>query len=106
MVWYKDEPQHYVTRNKNEFNNFNLHVVINGKGYLKTKNETYILQQGDSFLYFPSEEQHYFSYKEQPWEVIWVHFSGNYLKDFFIEKGFNLSNVWTLKLWEHVKLSI
>lgn len=104
--WYKEEPQHYVTRGTNEFNNFNLHVIINGKGYLKTKNETHALHTGDSFLYFPSEEQHYFSDREHPWEVIWIHFNGNFLKEFFIEKGFQLTNVWTLKLWERVKISI
>jgi AraC-like DNA-binding protein len=104
--WYKDDPQHYVTRDRDEFNYFNLHVVISGKGYLKTKNEVYVLQQGDSFLYFPSEEQHYYSDRENPWEVVWVHFSGNYLKEFFIEKGFHLSNVWTLKLWNNIKTAI
>jgi AraC-like DNA-binding protein len=104
--WYKDEPQHCAIREKNEFDYFNLHVVISGKGYLKSNNDLHMLQQGDSFLYFPSEEQYYYSDKEDPWEVVWVHFRGNYLKEFFIEKGFHLSNVWTLKLWNNIKIAI
>ncbi|WP_160685947.1 helix-turn-helix domain-containing protein [Clostridium sp. C2-6-12] len=104
--WYKDEPQHCAIREKNEFNYFNLHVVISGKGYLKANNHVNVLQPGDSFLYFPSEEQHYYSDKENPWEVVWVHFRGSYLNEFFIEKGFHLSNVWTLKLWNNIKINI
>jgi AraC-like DNA-binding protein len=104
--WYKDEPQHCAIREKNEFDYFNLHVVISGKGYLKSNNDVHMLQQGDSFLYFPSEEQYYYSDKEDPWEVVWVHFRGSYLKEFFIEKGFHLSNVWTLKLWNNIKIAI
>lgn len=104
--WYKDEPQHCAIRAKNEFDYFNLHVVISGKGYLKSNNDIHMLQQGDSFLYFPSEEQYYYSDEEDPWEVVWVHFRGSYLKEFFIEKGFHLSNVWTLKLWNNIKIAI
>ena len=104
--WYRDEPEHCAIREKNEFDYFNLHVVISGKGYLKSNNDIHMLQQGDSFLYFPSEEQYYYSDKENPWEVVWVHFRGSYLKEFFIEKGFHLSNVWTLKLWNNIKIAI
>lgn len=104
--WYKEEPQHCAIREKNEFDYFNLHVVISGKGYLKSNNHVHMLQQGDSFLYFPSEEQYYYSDKGDPWEIVWVHFRGSYLKEFFIEKGFHLSNVWTLKLWNNIKICI
>lgn len=104
--WYKDEPQHCAIREKNEFDYFNLHVVIGGKGYFKSNNHIHVLQQGDSFLYFPSEEQYYYSDKENPWEIVWVHFRGSYLKEFFIEKGFHVSNVWTLKLWNNIKIAI
>ena len=104
--WYKEEPHHCAIREKNEFDYFNLHVVISGKGYLKSNNHVHVLQQGDSFLYFPSEEQYYYSDKENPWEVVWVHFRGSYLKEFFIEKGFHVSNVWTLKLWNNIKIAI
>jgi AraC-like DNA-binding protein len=104
--WYKDEPGHYALRDKNEFNYFNLHIVISGKGYLKSKNQVHLLQEGDAFFYFPLEEQNYYSDSENPWEILWVHFEGNYLNEFFIERGLHLSNVWTLKLWNNVKNSI
>jgi AraC-like DNA-binding protein len=104
--WYKDDPKHCSIREKNEFNYFNLHVVVSGKGYLKSKDGIHILQQGDAFLYFPLEEQYYYSDEENPWEIMWVHFNGSYLKEFFIGKGFHLSNVWTIKLWSNIKNAI
>lgn len=104
--WYKDEPEHCAIRERDEFNYFNLHIVIKGKGYLKSEKGIEVLQQGDSFLYFPMEEQLYYSDRENPWEIVWVHFHGLYLKEFFVEKGFHLSSVWTLKLWKNVKDAI
>jgi AraC-like DNA-binding protein len=65
-----------------------------------------VLQQGDAFLYFPSEEQYYYADAEDPWEILWVHFTGKNLREFFIENGFHLSNVWTLKIWTNIKPSI
>lgn len=100
--WYRDEPTHFAKRDKNELNNFNLHVVLKGKGFLQTKKETHILSQGDCFLYFPGEAQCYYSDEDNPWEVVWVHFAGNHLSEFIIEKGIHLSNVWTLRLWSNV----
>ncbi len=101
--WYNNEPWHSAIRSQNEFNYFNLHIVVRGRGYLKTKNHVHMLLQGDAFLYFPLEEQHYYSDKENPWEILWVHFSGKYLNEFFIENGLHLSNVWTLKLTDNIK---
>lgn len=95
--WYKEEKHHYVNRTKNEMDNFNLHIVVDGEGYIRRKDEMITLKAGDCFLYFPSEEQYYYAKEENPWEVLWVHFSGNYLREFLIEHGFHTSNVWTLK---------
>ena len=77
--------------------------MLSGKGYLQTQTTKYILQQGDAFLYFPCESQQYYSDVDNPWEVMWLHFSGNFLQEYLIEKGFHLSTVWTLKLWDNVK---
>ncbi|MFV0342849.1 MAG: hypothetical protein ACK5JH_08135, partial [Anaerocolumna sp.] len=51
--WYQEEPTHFLKRDKNELNYFNLHVILKGKGYLKTSKEIHTLSQGDCFLYFP-----------------------------------------------------
>lgn len=104
--WYKDECKHYVHRQKEEMNNFNLHIIISGKGYLRSNDLTYTMQAGDCFLYFPNEEQLYYSDEENPWEVLWVHWNGTYLKEFLVERGFHTSHVWTLKSLNHMKQAI
>ncbi|MDF2803344.1 MAG: AraC family transcriptional regulator [Anaerocolumna sp.] len=104
--WYKEEPTHFAKRDKNELNYFNLHVVLKGKGFLQTKKETHILSQGDCFLYFPYEEQYYYSDKENPWEIVWVHFAGSHLTEFLIEKGIHQSSVWTLRMWSNIRDAI
>lgn len=101
--WYQKEPLHYAYREKDTFPFFNLHVVLSGKGYIKCNSEVHMLQQGDAFLYFPYEEQEYYSDKENPWEVVWVHFNGRYLKEYFLEKAYQLSNVWTLKFFGNLR---
>lgn len=101
--WYHSDAHHQVDRTQKELNCFNLHIVLSGKGYLKAEQQTYVLQQGDAFLYFPSDAQTYYSDKDHPWEVMWLHFNGHFLRDYLMEKGFHLSHVWTLKLCENVK---
>lgn len=104
--WYNNHPRHSVIRKVGELKNYNLHLVIDGKGYLIANGITYTLQQGDAFLYFPMQEQVYYSDEENPWEVLWVHFNGNHLKEFFIERGFHRANVFTLKLWKNIYNSL
>jgi AraC-like DNA-binding protein len=95
--WYKDEPTHAVDRPVNAQNNFSLHLVVNGKGCLETGGETYTLQSGDAFLYFPLQGQRYYSSQDDPWEVLWFHFYGSKLKDYFLERGLHRSHLWTVR---------
>lgn len=104
--WYIQYSQHKVHRQNGESNNYNLHIVIGGKGYLVSEGATYTLRQGDAFFYFPLQEQHYYADEEDPWEVLWVHFNGKHLKEFFVERGFHRTHVWTLKQWKYLKTSI
>lgn len=104
--WYTKHPNHRVQRESGELDNYNLHVVIGGKGYLVADGTTYTLQQGDAFLYFPLQEQHYYADSEDPWEVLWIHFNGRHIKELFVERGFHRTHVWTLKQWKHLHTSI
>ncbi len=98
--WSSDRPQHSIVRHENELDSFNLHLIVNGKGYLESNGVTYTLQQGDSFFYFPLQKQLYYSDLECPWEVVWVHFNGKLLKEFFMEMGYHQTKVWTLNSWK------
>ncbi|NOU65869.1 AraC family transcriptional regulator [Paenibacillus sp. LMG 31461] len=94
--WYSEEPQHEVERPEGLWSTYSLHFVISGKGYVEIEGQSYTLQKGDAFLFPPYQEQRYSSSKDDPWDVRWVHFYGDQIKEFLLEKGF-LRNLWTLK---------
>ncbi|MDQ1909178.1 AraC family transcriptional regulator [Paenibacillus sp. GD4] len=95
--WYWDDPEHTVDRRENSWNTFSIHYIVSGKGYLETVQETYLLERGDAFLYFPLQRQRYYSDQEDPWSVLWIHFYGTAINEFLIERGFHRSHLWTLR---------
>jgi AraC-like DNA-binding protein len=98
--WYWDRPEHSVNRAAGSLNNFSLHFITDGKGYVEIDGVPHALQKGDAFLYFPLQRQRYYSSKEDPWNIRWVHFYGPTLKEFLISRGFHRSSLWTLKRWK------
>lgn len=98
--WYRDEPSHLVERPEGALNNFSIHLITNGKGFVEKDNEMHTLQAGDAFLYFPLQKQRYYSSEEEPWEVRWVHFYGAKLKDYLMENGMYRTHLWTVRQWK------
>lgn len=94
---YLSASDHNVKRSATEREDFSIHVITKGKGYLEFEGKTYMLQEGDGFLYFPNQVQRYYSSEDDPWDVRWVHFYGNKLKEFLTEQGFHRTPLWTLK---------
>ncbi len=54
-----------------------LHYIISGKGYFESNHTTYSLKAGESFLIYPQVEVFYYPDPDDPWEYIWVDFTGN-----------------------------
>ncbi|MFD0693774.1 AraC family transcriptional regulator [Paenibacillus sp. GCM10027628] len=100
--WYNNASNHFVDRAEGLWTTFSLHFIISGKGYVELDDTQHLLQKGDAFLYFPYQKQKYYSSKEDPWNIRWVHFYGDQLKEFLLEKGF-LRNLWTLKRWNELE---
>lgn len=92
--YYVDMPHHYVER-PNGYSSYSLHFIISGKGYMEKDGEVHTLHIGDAFLFAPFHKQHYYSSKEEPWEIKWVHFYGPHIKEFLFDQGFH-ANLWTL----------
>lgn len=84
---YMDHVQHAVLREAGALNNFNIHYVASGKGYVEVDGVVHELRAGQAFLYFPQQRQHYYSSEDDPWDVRWVHFYGERLHDYMIERG-------------------
>ncbi|QJC52608.1 AraC family transcriptional regulator [Paenibacillus albicereus] len=94
---YRDYPEHEVVRESGALNNFNIHFVVSGKGYVRTEAGLQELTQGQAVLYFPHSAQQYGSSKDDPWEVRWIHFYGGRLRDYMIERGFHQNLLWKLR---------
>lgn len=100
---YADYPEHSVTRSAGALNNFNIHFVVSGKGYVEIDGVTHTLGAGDAVLYFPLQQQRYFSSQDDPWSIRWFHFyGGSLLSDYLMHRELHLSKLWTLRhtdLW-------
>lgn len=98
--WYWDEPEHIVDRSKGAWNDYSIHFVLEGKGYVELDGAIHTLGRGDAFLYYPYERQHYYSSEEEPWSIRWVHFYGKKLNEFLIGMGIQRSTLWSIRQLE------
>lgn len=94
---YHLNPYHKVDRQTGELPMFNLHLVASGAGCAEVDGRVYPLKQGDLFLYFPGQAQHYYSSEEEPWEVYWIHFYGIQVSEYLKDRGFAQFPLWTLR---------
>ncbi|QEN04242.1 AraC family transcriptional regulator [Thiospirochaeta perfilievii] len=58
-------------------NYYVLHFVINGKGEYKVGKKTWRLKKGNAFLIRPNESHLYKADENEPWEYLWVCFTGD-----------------------------
>lgn len=98
---YSDYPEHranrgYRTTENNMDRNYNLHIVLEGKGFLHTGIKSYELTRGQGFLYGPGLRQTYHSDTREPWNIRWVHFFGTHLDELLNGKG--LDEPWLFGL--------
>lgn len=89
---YRDYPEHAVNREfaTTEVNLdrcYNLHLVLEGKGYLHEGGTTYELTRGQGFLYGPGLRQRYEADAREPWDIRWIHFYGIRLEELLNGKG-------------------
>jgi AraC-like DNA-binding protein len=57
-------------------NAYVVHVVIKGKGYFQIEGKTYPIHENQAFLITPDLSTYYEADKDEPWEYIWVGFTG------------------------------
>ena len=54
---YADYPDHSVARQAGALNNFNIHYVASGKGFVELDGEVRELRRGQAVLYFPLQDR-------------------------------------------------
>ncbi|WP_181150970.1 AraC family transcriptional regulator [Paenibacillus sp. PCH8] len=53
-----------------------LHYIIRGQGTLETGGRIFQLRTGESFIIYRQKEIYYYPDPHDPWEYVWVEFSG------------------------------
>ena len=72
-----------------------IEYVISGKGFINTKNSSFIVEAGDTYMLHENEYQDYYSDTTNPMEKIWINFHGILARD--IIKIYNINNVILFK---------
>ena len=57
---------------------YQLHHVMRGRGTYHCRGRQFALGEGDTFLIYPDTSIHYHADETEPWDCIWVGFSGEY----------------------------
>ena len=73
---------HYACPSENSYGPFVrdyyiLHFILNGKGVLINKDGTHPVSTGEMFLIREGEQATYVADKNDPWEYVWIGFSGS-----------------------------
>lgn len=67
---------------------YHLHVVLSGRGVLKTRNRVHDVHEGQIFLLRENEEIYYEADTQDPWQYVWIAFAGEYAHRYMHYAGF------------------
>ncbi len=85
------EPNHHV--GPRVLDDYKLIFILKGKGTLSVSGSGFQpLEQGDMFVLFPKERHEYHADPSDPWEIMWVGFSGAIAPSLTKELGLSSTN--------------
>ncbi|WP_308637456.1 AraC family transcriptional regulator [Paenibacillus silvisoli] len=87
-----DEPNHFVNGMRYGEGQYNIHFVVKGTGWLRTKAGSIELKPGMGFLYAEDQYQHFGADPDDPWEVWWIYVRGEGMNDLIGDK--RVGDVW------------
>lgn len=73
--------------------NYLIHYILRGKGEYRVDGKTYYLNKGQGFLICPNVVTYYQADRYDPWEYVWVGFSGIKAKQFLKEANLDTKNL-------------
>ena len=74
-------------------NQYKLHYVHSGRGYLKAGDREYFITEGQLFACYPDQIVYYRSDTADPWHYSWVAFDGLNSELYFKRAGFSKSDL-------------
>ncbi|OWA34402.1 AraC family transcriptional regulator [Saccharibacillus sp. O16] len=100
---YSHRPEHRVDRPAQSddlqlHRLYNLHLILDGSGYVQSNGRSFELGAGSGFLYGPGTAQRYASHRDQPWDIRWVHFACADAEHLLGARG--MGEVWLFRLAE------
>ncbi|AZK48402.1 AraC family transcriptional regulator [Paenibacillus lentus] len=93
LGYWRHQPE---TVRSDGFPDYQLHQVIEGKGELIIRDESYIVGPGDAFLLYPGISHCYAPISRQ-WQVAWVSFNGREAGNMLLHAGISESGPRKLK---------
>jgi AraC-like DNA-binding protein len=106
---YQNVTNHAVRRETGSLGNFNIHYVAGGSGYVELEGKRHELKEGEAVLYFPFQEQIYYTSQTDPWDIRWIHFYGRGLQEYMTERGMHKHALWQLRTtetWEQAHIAL
>ncbi|SDK02225.1 AraC-type DNA-binding protein [Paenibacillus sp. OK060] len=73
------DPEHKEHR-PHGIREYNLHLVFNGQGEVRTEQGSVRLTAGQGFLYAPGQAQQYYADPSDPWDIRWIHLQAHDLE--------------------------
>lgn len=86
----KNHPGH--TAGKRIYNDYSLHFITKGEGEYIINEKRYHLKRGEGFLILPGVLNEYIGDRSDPWEYVYIGFSGNGSERIITDMGLNKDN--------------
>lgn len=91
---FQTQPEYYTERQN--LNSYLVVYTLSGKGYLRYKDKEYTLSPHQVFFINCMDKQHYFTDKNDLWEIVWIHFNGGSSRGYyeqFIKQGSSVTSM-------------
>lgn len=99
--FFPNAKHHYIGRVYGS-KEYLLILCIKGEGFARVGEKNLILKEGDLVILPPNVSHTYGSSSKKPWDILFIHFKGDYCNYYF--KDFDCTNTISLTLDNKVKL--
>ncbi|HEY0828891.1 MAG TPA: AraC family ligand binding domain-containing protein, partial [Bacilli bacterium] len=81
--YFQTKPRYFTERE--HLNSYLIVYTLSGKGILRYRGKSHRLQAGQAFFIDCMEYQYYETDRNEPWEILWVHFNGATSRGYYEE---------------------
>lgn len=82
-IGYYPKADHHDRKRETGADQYILLYCVSGKGTILTGGDTYILKPNQYFILPKHQDHHYYTSKDDPWSIYWVHYDGIIAKQLY-----------------------